>query len=307
MEHYTLTWAFHDANPERLQPGDHIYKWRSPAHANHAIVVECESATETEMNADAADRIKVIRLPCSCCGNALRAEKETLRSFEERCRKLPFSGGLKVARYGVSGVETWVKRYGTCYAVESSPSEEVLQRVETLVNEDTPDRVRCEHLAFWCKTGIWQPKQIDGTRRAVMCSLGAAACASVRLHPAAGVVALVGGGLLRHVACRPQSTSTLQAEELSEEEILQQAQDEASPQDEDPSHDADLDEYVVLEARPGPAYQRGLPINYSQTVREGDDRDDNVLPSEVKQEDARMHQKMTGTAPVDAPGTEQKK
>lgn len=245
MEHYTLTWAFHDANVESLKPGDHIYKWRSPAHAYHGIVLELEPTTGTEMTGqeDPLDRITVLRLPCSGCGNSMRAERETLRSFEGRYRKLPMTGGLKVARYGVSGLETWVKRYGTCYSIESSPASEVLCRAEALLQEDTAERVHSEHLAFWCKTGIWQPHQIVGTRRAVMCSLGAAACASIRLHPAAGIVALVGGGLLRQMALQPQSESTAPTQESNAE-----SSEVSSPQDEDPSHDPELDEYVVVDA-----------------------------------------------------------
>lgn len=276
MEHYTLSWAFHDAKPESLKLGDHIYKWTSPTHAYHGIIVQQESTTETQVNGprDSLDCITVLRLPCSCCGNFMRAERETLTSFEARSRKLLIGGGLKVARYGVPGFETWIKRYGTCYAQECSPVSEVLCRAEILLQQETLERTKCEHLAFWCKTGIWQP-QIDGTRRAVMCSLGAAACASVRLHPAAGIVALAGGGLLRHIAFQPQSRpeasagasddSTCATNEDSDVSVQTDSQSEhspaehvagpvftgqseASPSLEEIANDTMLDEYVVVDA-----------------------------------------------------------
>lgn len=285
MEHYTLTWAFHDVAPESLKPGDHVYKWSSPMHAYHGIVVETEPATEPGITgvSNPADHITVLHLPCSCCGNLMRAQRESLRLFEARAQKMRIGGGLKVARYGVSGLETWVKRYGTCYSVECDPVEQVLRRAETLVHEDTLERVKCEHLAFWCKTGIWQPRQIVGTRRAVMCSLGAAVCASMRLHPTAGIVALAGGGLLRQLASHPETGPEAPAERFREEPPeASSPQDEPSnstlqadsqcthhPADhvvapvfsgkpesemsrssltEDLPHDPDLDDFVVLDA-----------------------------------------------------------
>eukprot|EP00746_Dinoflagellata_sp_MGD_P104520 gnl/MRDRNA2_/MRDRNA2_43392_c0_seq1.p1 gnl/MRDRNA2_/MRDRNA2_43392_c0~~gnl/MRDRNA2_/MRDRNA2_43392_c0_seq1.p1 ORF type:complete len:401 (-),score=54.99 gnl/MRDRNA2_/MRDRNA2_43392_c0_seq1:495-1697(-) len=220
MENYTLKWAFHDIAPNDLKPGDHIYKWSSVRHAYHGIVLEQDPANETVVNdapRDARDRIMVLRFPCSCCRhdcNSTRAQRETLRSFEARSQNLSLAGGVKVARYGVSKYETWVKRYGTCYPVECDITAETLRRADTLLNDrggpvslESSSR-KCEHLAFWCKTGLWQSKQIEGVRRASMVSVGAAVATGLSMSsPAVGLVSLVGAGLVSQMAFKRRQMS----------------------------------------------------------------------------------------------------
>lgn len=250
MEHYTLTWAFHDAKPEDLKPGDHIYKWSSPTHAYHGIVLQQDPASEaqaSEAPTDIWDRITVLRLPCSGCNSSnapAGTGRESLRSFETRSQKTLLGGGLKVARYGVPACETWVKRYGTCYAEDCDPASEVLRRADALLNreenplsgESSSNRqafAKSEHLAFWCKTGIWR-QQMQGVRRAAMCSLAAAVCAGMRMHPSAAIVSLAGGAVLRQIALPQQSQRQIptQAADASEDshEVPEYACEEALPE-----------------------------------------------------------------------------
>ncbi|CAD7957318.1 unnamed protein product [Amoebophrya sp. A120] len=74
---------------------------------------------------------------------------------------------LKKAKYAAQPWELLVKRSGTCYAEAADTDEETLVRAACLrqARQERPYdfntllHANCEHMAFWCKTGIWRSSQ----------------------------------------------------------------------------------------------------------------------------------------------------
>lgn len=199
----SLGWVLHDVGPEDLRPADHIYRWGSPLHNHHGIVLQIlEEPQPPVAEIELQDRIVVLHFSLNEDNHA-KVHSVPLRQFLECTLKAPLGGGLKRARYGCGKLETWIKRSGTCYSEAASAAADCLLRARSLLEAtelrtydfETLTSANCEHVAFWCKTGIWRSAQVDSARLygAAAIAVGAAAIAGMRNGPAAGLVGLVGG------------------------------------------------------------------------------------------------------------------
>lgn len=176
-----LGWMMHDVLPEELRPADHIYRWGSPVHSHHGIVLEIlEEPRPPVEEVQLQDRIVVVHFSLDGNGQA-KVHSVTLRQFQEGSTKTPLQGGLKRARYGCPMYETLIKRSGTCYSEAATSPEKCLDRARLLLglselkpyDLSTSASANCEHFAFWCSTGQWRSAQVESAKL-----LGAAALLS---------------------------------------------------------------------------------------------------------------------------------
>lgn len=175
-------WACHDVEPTDLKLGDHIYVWGALGmHTHHGIVTNVLDQPSLH-NIPLEDRIIVTHFspvhsnsfPFKNVMNILRGEGSVSLVYAVPLRDFigPTSafGGLKRARYNVPSAEYWLKRAGTCYREVADPADVSLCRARMLLDEHnrleqvysvrTAMTANCEHMAFWCKTGIWRSSQI---------------------------------------------------------------------------------------------------------------------------------------------------
>eukprot|EP00397_Hematodinium_sp_SG-2012_P011621 GEMP01011765.1.p1 GENE.GEMP01011765.1~~GEMP01011765.1.p1 ORF type:complete len:372 (+),score=64.60 GEMP01011765.1:185-1300(+) len=174
-------WACHDILPSELQLGDHIYVWGSMGiHTHHGIVTHImDQPSMHRIPLD--DRIIVTHFspvhsssfPFKNVMDVLRGNGTLSLVYDVPLRDFvgsnPTFGGLKRARYSVPQAEYWVKRAGTCYQERADPAQVALRRAQMLLEEHnrleqvysvaTAMTANCEHMAFWCKTGIWRSAQ----------------------------------------------------------------------------------------------------------------------------------------------------
>jgi len=174
-----MQWVMHSVFPEDLQPADHIYRWASPVHRYHGIVLEVSEVPQPSVaELELQDRIVVLHFSFDGNGQA-KVHRVTLRQFLEPILKAPLQG-LKRARYGCPKYETWMKCSGTCYPEPASPPEECLARARSLLETseshpyslDTLTSANCEHFAVWCSTGKWRSAQKDRARLIGTAALG---------------------------------------------------------------------------------------------------------------------------------------
>merc|ERR1719313_1230629 len=98
-----LNWVLHDVQPADLRPGDHIYRWNSPVHVQHGIVLE-----KLDGKTNPLDSILVLHVP----NKSQRPRSESLAGFLGHGGRHAIGCGLKRARYGCPEYETWIKRSG---------------------------------------------------------------------------------------------------------------------------------------------------------------------------------------------------
>mmetsp|Transcript_41607 Transcript_41607/g.107652 ORF Transcript_41607/g.107652 Transcript_41607/m.107652 type:complete len:306 (-) Transcript_41607:94-1011(-) len=205
------SWFVHDAQPEELRLGDHIYKWGSPLHTHHGLVYQILEAPSPQIDPDAEnllDRIIVLHLSFSTEEKReAKIHRVPLRTFLAGDRKGQ-QGLLKRARYSVPWAENMVKLPGTCYSMHADAPAVALRRAQALLEltELRPYDLsaltfsNCEHVIVWCKTGHWRSAQVDGAfGLAGTAALLAGAAAAAR-SPGAGLLPLLGGVLLWQVA-----------------------------------------------------------------------------------------------------------
>jgi len=201
-------WLIHDVLIEELQVSDHVYKWGSPVHTHHGLVVEILEAPSPRLDTDGddlLDRIIVLHLSF----NGPEAEQAKVHRVPLRTSLTNGLKGspqrLKRARYGVSRAEHALKLPGTCYSMQADAPETVLRRAHLLLDASQSQpydlhsltSANCEHVIVWCKTGVWQSSQVDGAfnlmRAAALAAGVAAAC---RAPTARGLLPLLGGIIL---------------------------------------------------------------------------------------------------------------
>jgi len=175
-------WLCHDVEAHDLELGDHVYVWVAGGfHTHHGIVTHIlEEPSQHTVAIE--DRIIVTHFspvdsmsdPFQGLANLFKGGSLSmvydvpLRDFVGTQAKW---GGLKRARYDVPSSEYWMKRAGTCYQQRADPAVVVLcrahmlsddhNRMEQTYSMKTALTSNCEHIAFWCKTGIWRSSQID--------------------------------------------------------------------------------------------------------------------------------------------------
>lgn len=211
-----LGWLRHDVSPEELAPGDHIYKWGSPFHTHHGLVLEVLEVPSPplEGGGELLDRIIVLHLNFSFDQGdgrrVARVHRVPLRGFlqggSKSIRWSLMDPVLKRARYGVPRAEHSVKRAGTCYLDQRDTPEVVLARGRRLLeaSESRPydfealTTANCEHMVVWCTTGCWKSSQVDGAamKAAALAAAAFAAVAGPRAPVAGAAAGLVLGGAL---------------------------------------------------------------------------------------------------------------
>eukprot|EP00271_Cylindrocystis_brebissonii_P004247 TRINITY_DN15880_c0_g1_i1.p1 TRINITY_DN15880_c0_g1~~TRINITY_DN15880_c0_g1_i1.p1 ORF type:complete len:258 (-),score=21.01 TRINITY_DN15880_c0_g1_i1:519-1292(-) len=164
--------AFNMIGEAMLEPGDHIYSWRTAyTYAHHGIYagedrvihftrsMEQELGTGTSMDrilsSSSSSGTGINGFPCLECGTSSESS-----GVLESCLKCFLAGGrLHRYKYGVSMITFLAQvRGGTCSMAVESSTEEVLHRARYLHGYGFgPYNVvgnNCEDFALYCKTGV---------------------------------------------------------------------------------------------------------------------------------------------------------
>ncbi|XP_006812818.2 uncharacterized protein LOC100367656 [Saccoglossus kowalevskii] len=136
---------FHDIDESGLNPGDHIYVWRTLyLYSHHGIVAEKKRGvwqiihfTGDESKSKSTARIRIT----------------SLEEFKD-------NDDIRLYRYDSSLAVCRLKRSGTCCPVPSDPVEDVLRRARECLDEGLPEDGEynllvnnCEHFCLYCKLG----------------------------------------------------------------------------------------------------------------------------------------------------------
>ncbi|KAF3433974.1 hypothetical protein FNV43_RR25077 [Rhamnella rubrinervis] len=138
---------------DQLNPGDHIYVWRSGySYSHHGIYVGDGKV------------IHVTRAPgpiiFSSASESFPYHRPSGEDRVECCSIEDFlSGGdLNLYHYGVNRALFLIKRGGTCTRFSSDPPKDVLHRAFSLLEKGFGDynlfHSNCEDFAIYCKTGL---------------------------------------------------------------------------------------------------------------------------------------------------------
>ncbi|KAF6163416.1 hypothetical protein GIB67_029265 [Kingdonia uniflora] len=155
---------------EELKPGDHIYSWRSAyIYAHHGIYagdgkvvhftrgggLEVGTGTVLDRVLFSSSPYSSLDNPCPRCG-----DQSSLDGVISSCLDCFLSGGkLYLFQYGVTPVFFLAKaRGGTCTLATSDPQEDVLYRVNYILENGFGAyhifKNNCEDFAIYCKTGL---------------------------------------------------------------------------------------------------------------------------------------------------------
>ncbi|XP_077984154.1 uncharacterized protein LOC144438843 [Glandiceps talaboti] len=138
------SWLSHFVYAYDLSPGDHIYVYRSvQVNSHHGIFIEYGGTPSVVHFVR-----DVTRGPPQT-----KIKLSTLNDFRQN--DFGSTASLRRYRYGVGGLEYYLKRGSTCTTKESDSDERVVQRAWDCYNgkDDVSRFENSEQFALYCKLG----------------------------------------------------------------------------------------------------------------------------------------------------------
>eukprot|EP01114_Cavostelium_apophysatum_P003898 TRINITY_DN14037_c0_g1_i1.p1 TRINITY_DN14037_c0_g1~~TRINITY_DN14037_c0_g1_i1.p1 ORF type:complete len:396 (-),score=47.29 TRINITY_DN14037_c0_g1_i1:44-1186(-) len=142
-----MNWLVHTVTLKDLERGDHVYRWTSPVHSHHGIVLETSDDPTTTL-------IIEFNKP-----NGHKFQKSKARIGVTTYQDFSLNGrrSVKRVRYGSSAFSVAVKRTGTTRKETADHPDKIVERALECISGNFGGynllSNNCESFAFYCCTG----------------------------------------------------------------------------------------------------------------------------------------------------------